>query len=198
MKEIKIFGLRRTGTNYLQNVFNRNYRGRIVNTGGWKHGNYKVKQVLGHELDCVVISKNIYSWLTSLHKRYKNWPFYKIVETADWIEMYNFAYSNWLDIPKKLKNKKCVFVKYEDLVEHPKEECQKIATTLNIERSNKNFNDITQVILPDKIIDKQFNKSYYLNHHYLKQYNNESKHLIKLHIDLNVVQRLGYSKDTLL
>jgi len=198
--EIKIFGLRRTGTNYLSKLLNINYNVKMIGgLAGWKHGKYRVKETWGREIDCIVISKNIYSWMSSLQKRYNEWNFYKIVESADFIQMYSFAYGDWLNIPEKLEVKKCLFVKYEDLIINPSLICEKISKQFKLRNKTKNFINIQKVVKPREILGvKNFNKSYYINREYMKKYNEELKILIKKHIDLNIVESLGYSKDTLI
>ena len=68
IKQIKQFGLQRTGTNYLRILLESNYNVQILtNIGGWKHGFYNVPQIMKKELDCIVMCKNPFSWLVSLH-----------------------------------------------------------------------------------------------------------------------------------
>lgn len=75
MREVKMFGLQRSGTNYLEKLMIENYDVKIhTNKGGWKHGKYmkgKMIKAFGHEIDCLFISKNVYSWLWSA---FKHWP----------------------------------------------------------------------------------------------------------------------------
>jgi len=200
MKELKIFGLRRTGTNYLSKLLNINYEVKMIGgLAGWKHGKYRVKKLFGHEVDCIIISKNIYSWLTSLERRYKAWNFYKIEEMSDFIQMYNLAYGDWLNIPKRLETKKCFFVKYEDLIENSFLICERMSKELSFKRKTKEFINIEKVVKPREILGlKNFNKDYYINHKYMTKYNQDIKNLIKKHIDIDIVKALNYSIDSLI
>ncbi len=69
IKYIKIFGLQRTGTNYVTDLINRNFKNTkvLVNIGGWKHGTYQTPPIVGRELDVVIVVKNPYSWLRSMY-----------------------------------------------------------------------------------------------------------------------------------
>ena len=200
MKKVKLFGLRRTGTNYLTKLLNLNYEIKMIGgLAGWKHGKYRVVEMIGYELDCIVISKNIYSYLTSLERRYGGCDFYKIEEIADLIERYHLAYGDWLDIPKKLKAKKCCFVKYEDLIENPPLVCERISKELGIKRKTKDFVDIKKIVKPREIIGtKDFDKNYYLDRKYMSEYDEELRILIKKLLHVNIIEALGYSKDTLI
>ncbi len=200
MTELKIFGLRRTGTNYLSKLLKDNYKVKMMGGAvGWKHGPYRVRRFLGREVNCIVISKNIYSWLTSLHRRYSSWDFYKALEPADFTVMYSFAYGNWLDIPKKLETKKCSFVKYENLIENPSLVCERVSKELGFKRKTKEFINIERIVKPREILGtKDFDKEYYINRKYMTKYNEKLQKHIKTHTDLDVIKALGYSTDTLI
>ena len=66
---IKMYGLQRSGTNYLTHLINNNFKNTnvLVNIGGWKHGYYNLSEILGKELDVMVITKNPYAWLWSVY-----------------------------------------------------------------------------------------------------------------------------------
>ena len=68
-KYIKIFGLQRSGTNYLTYLLNENFKHVqvLVNLGGWKHGTYATRDILGTEIDLVILAKNPYAWLASVY-----------------------------------------------------------------------------------------------------------------------------------
>ncbi|MBD3322743.1 MAG: hypothetical protein GF350_16700 [Chitinivibrionales bacterium] len=66
---VKIFGLQRSGTNFLSILLQENYNARIlVTTGGPKHDHYQVPLHLGMELKSIVCTKNPYAWIASIHK----------------------------------------------------------------------------------------------------------------------------------
>ena len=130
---VKQFGLQRTGTNYLRQLLMHNYNARVLtNGGGWKHGRYKVKRVLGHEVDCVVMTKNLLSWLWSYYKYTgQNGTFVQFVTCGTYIEHWNALNGHWLDVAERLTDSKMIFSRCEDLVANPKKECQRIAKALD-------------------------------------------------------------------
>ena len=67
---IKIYGLQRSGTNYITHLLNTNFQNIkvLVNAGGWKHGTYNVPFCLGREVHCVCMVKNPYAWLRSVYE----------------------------------------------------------------------------------------------------------------------------------
>jgi len=66
---VKIFGLQRSGTNYLSHLLNENFENTqaLVNVGGWKHGFYAAPWILGKEVHCMGITKSPYAWLVSMY-----------------------------------------------------------------------------------------------------------------------------------
>jgi len=65
IKTIKQYGLRRSGTNYIKIIFEKNYKVKIdTHRNGWKHGLCKMKE----PMDALVCIKEPYSWLTSIYK----------------------------------------------------------------------------------------------------------------------------------
>ena len=66
---IKIYGLQRSGTNWLGFLIQENFKDVrvLVNEGGWKHGYYIIPWSLKKEVDIISIIKNPYSWLVSVY-----------------------------------------------------------------------------------------------------------------------------------
>ena len=76
---VKIYGLQRSGTNYMAHLLNTNFKNTkvLVNLGGWKHGAYAAEWILGQKVPLLIVVKNPYAWLKSVHdywgpKREKN------------------------------------------------------------------------------------------------------------------------------
>lgn len=67
---IKIYGLQRSGTNFVASVLNENFQNTkvLVNLGGWKHGYYAAPWILGQEVHVLVVAKNPYAWLVSVYE----------------------------------------------------------------------------------------------------------------------------------
>jgi len=63
---IKIYGLQRSGTNYVSYLMNENFINSkmLVNIGGWKHGHY----IPCDKSNVITVFKNPYAWLWSVYK----------------------------------------------------------------------------------------------------------------------------------
>ncbi len=66
---VKIYGLQRSGTNFVSDIINKNFENTqvLVNYGGWKHGHYAAPWTLGQEVNVAVVAKNPYAWLVSIY-----------------------------------------------------------------------------------------------------------------------------------
>jgi hypothetical protein len=66
MKEIKLFGLQRTGTNFFRVAMESNFDVTVLmNDRGWKHGHLSIADI---DIPIVVLVKNPYSWLSSMYR----------------------------------------------------------------------------------------------------------------------------------
>lgn len=70
IKFIKIYGLQRSGTNYVSHLLNSNFKNTkvLVNVGGWKHGHYALPYAFKEEMDLAIVFKNPYAWLRSVYE----------------------------------------------------------------------------------------------------------------------------------
>src|SRR5215475_11933188 len=150
MKEIKEYGLCRSGTNFLRVILQENYEVTLLtNTGGWKHGYYELPQRLGYELDVVISVKNPYAWLLSFYNHLQPEQAISFAEflqrplnlqrperqdralVADgpaqlWVQMYE----HWLAI--ELKNHRRFLFRYEDVLAEPRSSIQEVVTALQL------------------------------------------------------------------
>jgi len=192
---VKQFGLQRTGTNYVRQLLMHNYNVKVLtNGGGWKHGRYKVKRSLGHEVDCIVMVKDLLSWLWSYY-RYagKEGSFQHFVMRGTHVEHWNALNAHWLDVAERLKDSKMVFSRCEDLVANPKKECQRIAKALGLTRTKGRFWDTDKRInAGGKLTPHTFNRGALIRGDFMKNY---TRKLIKFVAELqdeDVAVRLGY------
>ena len=152
MKEIKEYGLCRSGTNFLRVILQENYEVKLLtNTGGWKHGYYELPQRLGREVDVAICVKNPYAWLVSFYNHFQ--PEQKIAfaeyirqplnlqrpERQDraliaenapelWVQMYE----HWLGI--QLNERRSFLFRYEEVLANPYGSIQELVTTLGLRR----------------------------------------------------------------
>lgn len=72
MERFYVFGLQRSGTNYLEQLIRKNFKARPINNGQkcWKHS-LEVPKTLDKQVPMVHIYKNPYMWIESLATRNK-------------------------------------------------------------------------------------------------------------------------------
>lgn len=170
---IKIFGIERSGTNYLEALIKENLNAHPLTNGlGWKHGAPVTPDEWFHDgiskeelpnkdlyieivrknpsLPCVVIIKDPYHWLDSIRKfRPQNFDLVK------WFKKYNslyLEYMNYLLINEHEYFKPAIFVRYEDLLTEPEKQISKIAEVFGLRV-------VTDFTIPDKVfLSPKFNK----------------------------------------
>jgi hypothetical protein len=140
---IKIFGIERSGTNYLEEILKLNTDYRVyVNKYGWKHGRVELNRKdcsdedVETEMDYICIVKNPYSWYLSIMKWSKK-------EGAEyWLNKYKELYEHYLDKIEVIGEfyKKGRLIKYEDLLKDPIETLSEVGIDL--------FSDIK---IPEKV-----------------------------------------------
>ena len=143
-KYIKIYGLQRTGTNFITDLINRNFQNTkvLVNIGGWKHGTYAAPMILGQEVDILVVSKNPLAWLRSMYEYWgpnrernigpdlRNVAFEQFVKSpvvfekqkdipylfraANPVQYWNNMYFHYLSI--FTEQKRCIAISYESVL----------------------------------------------------------------------------------
>lgn len=199
-KTVKQFGLKRSGTNWLYDLLTANFNVKVLtNGGGWKHGEYRVKRLLGHETDCVVISKDPFSWLVSMHRYRAKWgkeSFARLVNDGDMIAHWSVLHRNWLDAAARVRESVIAFIRYEDVLRSPKQTLQLLAGKLDIERSSGDWIIETRRVVPGGGHSKNnFNRRpYYLNRAYMNSFNEKMVDTVRRLVDEDVVTELGYRK----
>jgi hypothetical protein len=152
MKEIKEYGLHRSGTNFLRVILQENYQVTLLtNTGGWKHGFYELPQRLGREVDVAICVKNPYAWLLSFYNHLQPEQKISFAEflrlplnlerperqdralVADgpvqlWVQMYE----HWLAV--ELKDHRKFLFRYEDVLAEPRGSIQELVNALDLRR----------------------------------------------------------------
>ena len=99
---VKIFGIERSGTNFIQDLMKINTNAKYVfsNCYAWKHGviekdmkdcnmDYRVEK-----MNILIISKNPYSWFQSIKKYSNDW---KKSGFEFWYKKYNKLYKHYLN-----------------------------------------------------------------------------------------------------
>ncbi len=198
--EIKVFGLQRSGNNWLSLMLKRNY-GNVRLMGndeaGWKHGMYRVPQVLGRECHVIILSKEPYAWLPSIFKyragRHEaSANFTQFLNGSSSVELYNLMYEHWLSA--HLEEKKMVIVAYEVLLANPFLTCSGIAKHFGLEKKIKHFSTPNKHMKKNNTESKrEFDSNFYLHRNYMSRFNAEQLNIINPRINWPLVKRLGHS-----
>ena len=187
MKYLKIYGLQRSGTNFLKYLIEQNFDCFVLqNWLGWKHGRVvflkENEQMVRDLCHCeltpeqkayikfsntprIAIRKNIHAWLVS-YQRYKkfNWKNHKKI-----IDMYYDMYKHY--------EANCYMVRYEDLLTDPISTLTDIMIMFDLKMRGEAVKRAIQ-IMPRagddhsdtwklKYSNKEFNVDYYLNKQYM-------------------------------
>lgn len=214
---VKIYGLRRTGTNYFFRLIRDNYECHVLKDkeSGWKHGTLTHDEEFP-EADVVIITRNPQSWLPSIHrlekaeKRAKEEGAFAEWAAGDWkrqgdgstpkrregyighaplINTWNRQMGYWLYKGERI-------VLYEELLEEPALVCSKLAMEMDWERTDGEFSIPEEYVGPYKrgsgradILQRQ------RSHAYLEKWDEASRKALELTIDNEVLAAAGYGRE---
>jgi hypothetical protein len=164
--KLEIHGARRTGTNYLKKLIEKNFSNVcFAEEENWKHGIiWEDKKVDAH----IIISKNPYSWLNSVRKHFRLIREPKEI-TGILLENYFMKYGHWLTV---LKDKNHLIIKYENLIIEKNLILENLGRKFGLKKKNKKFKNINNVVTSKKVGKKRFNPDYYLKKKYLNSLSN--------------------------
>ena len=118
-------------------------------------------------------------------------------EIGGYLEKWNLLHRSWAELNDE--NSKCTTTKFEDLLENPQFEIEKLANFFNAQMKEDFY-------LPEKRMkrggekmdmenateDAEFDRKYYTEKRYQSHFNEEMLAEVRKHIDLEVAERLGY------
>ncbi|MEE3242902.1 MAG: hypothetical protein VX188_03760, partial [Candidatus Thermoplasmatota archaeon] len=118
-------------------------------------------------------------------------------EIKEYLEKWNLLHRSWAGLNDD--NSKCTTTKFEDLLENPQFEIGRLANFFNAKMKEDFY-------LPEKRMkrggekndkenateDVDFDYKYYTEKKYLSHFNDEMLAEVRKHVDLEVVERLGY------
>jgi hypothetical protein len=205
---IKVHGLLRVGTNYLEALLTTNFHVVCLGPveGGWKHGPCRYDPGKRY----VFLVKNPYAWLVSfrdwetIHHRttaqslaeFARQPLSHIPLKAAWgvhtpIEAWTRTLTSWLSYDGRDNT---VFVRYEDLINGLDAQLSRVqqrldlrmrgATLLNIEARADTWTTPSP--------RKPFRVDYYRNHQYLAEFDDQTLALLRNHLDRTLLSRFNY------
>ena len=119
-------------------------------------------------------------------------------EIREYLEKWNLLHQSWAGLNDD--NSKCTTTKFEDLLENPQFEIGRLSNFFNAQMKEDFY-------LPEKRMkrggekndkenateDVDFDYKYYTEKKYLSHFNDEMLAEVRKHIDLEVVERLGYT-----
>jgi hypothetical protein len=220
---VKIHGLQRSGTNYLAYLVNENFKNTeiLVNAGGWKHGCYCIRDIMGDdELHVLVIVKNPFAWLFSVYDYWKHnslgpdltdvsfedfikgratfeyqssVPF--MIRAANAVQYWNNMNYHWASI--RLKEKNVCVVAYERLLDDKKKTLDAISEKFGLDKKHKNYKNTNKQPTPSgeevKMSDRKFEKKkFYLDCQYLNAYSPSLIEFVNKEVDPELMQIFGY------
>jgi len=219
METIKIFGLQRSGTNYLAYILDANFEDvkTVVNMGAWKHGHH-YPNVFKEEIHIAVIVKNPYAWLRSTYEYWNKYPLIgpdvSNVSFDDYVrrvtifekgsgpfpyragnavQYWNNMNFHWCSL--QLVKKQICVVGYENLLSNFTNVITKMAGIykVNLASSIKPKNTLLRENERPKQGDSLWRKKkYYLEQKYLKHYTPELLDFVNNELDEEMMKKFGY------
>ena len=210
------YGLRRTGTNWLEQLLKTNFEICFDNFGssfGHKHSmiisefdnlNLLNKNINDdrndrndREYKFIVNVKHPYSWVLSMRKwRRKNNQSLESISTL--IDRYNRFYSKWVEFSKQFPDR-VIIVKYESLLQGYGRVMYDIQNKYKLVQSNPPSRNSTNMYreinrtIPQSGGFTQERKKWYIQKQYNKELPNNDKKEIKDLIDLDLINSLQYT-----
>lgn len=195
LEYVKIFGLQRSGTNYISHLLNENFESvkALINVGGWKHGYYSVPWIMGKELSILGVTKSPYAWLVSMYNYWgpnrklnigpdlrgvsfehfvRNKVIFEkqrdipfLIRSVNPVQHWNNMNFHWLSI--RLNSKKLCFVTYEMILSELDNTLTGIETSLGLKKK-KETKTTTKTLLPSGEEMKTSDENFEQREYYLK------------------------------
>jgi hypothetical protein len=182
---------------------------------GWKHANAFNENIIyqlqkNEKVKIIILVKNPYSFLLSLHKRpYHNyhlrnlsfsdflkvkWPTVKREKTIkiikNPIELWNNKINSYFELIEKFPSQ-VLIIRYEDLIISPKFELRKISNLLQIDFQEENFKNISKSTKNESKSFEDYAK-YYQNEDWSKKISPQEFDAINQHLNLELLNKLAY------
>ena len=207
MKYLKLYGLQRSGTNYLKWILEQNFNVFVLqNFRGWKHGEVlflskdedynrdlsvstlnpeQKSEIKNQDVPRIAIKKDIHAWLVSYYK-YKGFR---------WGVDYKRLIDHYFQMNEHYEQH-CFMVEYEQLLEMPEVYLYALMKIHDLSMRHDKFILSADKVMPRggddhsdswalKYRNKDFNAGYYLNKEYLKEIPN----LLEINAYLESIQR---------
>ena len=196
MSKVKVYGIQRSGNNWLMWMLEANYRVKVMGSNyGWTHGAYSDDKEVEDALN-IVISKHPIEWLPSMqrfHKKHHGLTLGQFIRDSDSIEQWNSLYLGHISNAEKYKAR---FVRYDDLLRDPETVLDNLIDGA-FQRKDRPFRSAENQHMSTRMkpTSREFDKNQYLEKHYLKKYTKEELEEVTSRIDWGVAGSLGYEKE---
>lgn len=213
-----LYGLQRSGTNYLEALMKRRYRVRFLNRGRRddpRHKHFRLyaekdripepqyandrviatmadlERAIGERVDgFVVLSKDPYSWLRSYEAWAKKcgWP----APTHHFGEEYTLFYRAWRDLA--MESGRIHFVRYADLLSCPEDELSRLAEAFGLAPRRFQWGwpgHANRVAQSAEFTPER--RAYYESRAYLAEYTGEELAELNAVLDRDLMAFLGYA-----
>jgi len=195
----------RSGSNLIKLLIDKYISGCIVypNKYGHKHNFFNQelwdKDGGNSSIGLLISIKHPYSWIVSRAKwqpldDHKFIPSELTIKDIDndtivkWCEGYNEKYIQWFNLPYWK-----FIIKYEELITNPTKLLQRLCDRWNLKLNSEEVRLIDKAIYPgEKLRDEDFDISYYTEHRYLYELNENQRNIVKNTINWN---KVGYFYD---
>lgn len=215
--ELLIYGLQRSGTNYIEQLLKNNYRVIFLNMYEDRKSIYHKHFRLYDQKELIpepkylnnlyfrdfcefesklknkpdfylVISKDPYSWLISYKKWAKKCKW--PVPDYNYIEEYNLFYERWMDF--FYQTNKISFVRYIDLLKKPGKTLDILERKFNLKKDYLLLKNVNFKRIPQSSTFSKQRKEYYLSKKYLLDYTDEEIDDINASLNVDLINFLGY------
>lgn len=219
-QHVKIFGLPRSGTNFVTLTLQSNFTNVnvLVNVGGWKHGYYCVPWILREETHVLIVVRDPYAWCFSMHRflsSHRVWgevtsrdinefvqskasfgyephaPF--LYKFRNWVEMWNELNGHWTSL--YLNDRKLGLAPWEDFLTQPDSLLCDFGRHFGLQRTGCLTipeHEVSPSGENPELSEKLFNKSFFLKKEYLNSYSNSTLRFINDNLDIRLMESFGY------
>jgi len=193
----KIYGLQRSGNNWMMWMLPANYRVEILGNkkAGWTHGPIDRKKWAKTPSVIVLMVKHPISWLQSIYRFRGVGSFDEYIQESNEIKTWNESNRRWLDAIAEIELPSVV-VRYEDALAKPENTLMQIAKAGGLERKDP----YGELRMQDKWMGKHgqptrmnFDVNYYAQRKYMSIPRRLVRY-INARVDRNVMARLGYER----
>jgi len=212
-RRVVLHGLERSGTGFCDAILSKNLYHTDVDSV-FKHTAFD-SQRDGSSCNIlskyIIVTRNPYSWVLSYEKYHINRAYdptlidgrltYDYCERGNrccYMEVWNSVYRKWLEEIPKLYD--YATVKYEDLLQFPKETLMLLSLRLNLDLTEE-FTGVDRYLNnysghsvgPNGSFTR---RDYYLKKEYMHSFTRESLATINKCLDVELMRKLGYSLET--